>query len=84
MLHGLSQSTGLFAHLAQFNTRCEIGVEQVIFLIEAPHSSCAWPTNSIIRSTTEALRKRTQEKRSIDVPEEAVEVVVGGSRITVR
>jgi len=25
-VHRLSQSTGLFAHLAHFNTRCEIGV----------------------------------------------------------
>jgi hypothetical protein len=41
-------------------------------------------TNSIIRSTTEALRKRTREERSIDVLEEAAEVVVGGSKITVR
>ena len=58
-------------------------MEQVIFLIEAPHSSAAWPTNSIIHSTTEALRKRTREEKSIDVPEEAAEVVVGGSKITV-
>ena len=41
-------------------------------------------TNSIIHSTTEALRKRTREERSIDVPEEAAEVVVGGPQITVR
>jgi hypothetical protein len=33
-------------------------------------------TNSIIRSTTEALKKRTQEERPIDVPEEPAEVVV--------
>ena len=41
-------------------------------------------TNSIIHSTTEALRKRIREERSIDVPEEAAEVVVGGPQITVR
>ena len=37
-----------------------------------------WPTNSIIGSTTEALlREQTREERSIDVPEEMTEVVVG-------
>jgi hypothetical protein len=41
-------------------------------------------TNSIICSITEALRKRTREERSIDVPEEAAEVAVTGSKITVR
>ena len=53
-------------------------VEQVISWIDAPQPSAAWPTNSIIGSTTEALlRERTWEERSIDVPEEMVEVVVG-------
>jgi len=59
-------------------------VGQVTFLIEAPHLSAAWPTNSIIRLTTETLRKRTRDQRSIDIPEEAAEVMVGGSKITVR
>jgi hypothetical protein len=59
-------------------------VEQVAFLIEVPHSSAAWPTNSIIRSTTEALKKRIRDEKSIDVPEEAAEAVVSGSKITVR
>ena len=38
-------------------------------------------TNSIIHSTTEALRKRIREERSIDVPEETAEVVVGGPKL---
>ena len=42
------------------------------------------PTNSTIGSTTEVLRKRIREERSIDVSEETAEVVVGGPKITVR
>ena len=56
-------------------------VEQVISLIDAPHASAAWPTNSIIGSTPEALTNRTREERSIDVPEETAEVVVGGPKL---
>jgi len=44
-------------------------------------ASAAWPTNSIIGSTTEALRKRTREERSTDIPEETAEVVVRGPRL---
>ena len=56
-------------------------VDQVISLIDAPHASASWPTNSIIGSTPEALRNRTREERSIDVPEEIAEVVVGGPKL---
>ena len=56
-------------------------VEEVISLIDAPHASASWPTNSIIGSTPEALRNRTREERSIDVPEETAEVVVGGPKL---
>ena len=49
-----------------------------------PHASVAWPTNSIVGSTSEGLRKRTREGRSINVPEETAEVVVGGPKFTVR
>jgi dihydroxyacetone kinase len=59
-------------------------VEQVISSIDVPHASAAWPTNSIIGLTTEVLRKRTREERSIEVQEEMAEVVVGGPKITVR
>ena len=38
-------------------------VDQVISLIDAPHASASWPTNSIIGSTPEALRNRTREER---------------------
>jgi dihydroxyacetone kinase len=56
-------------------------VEQIISLIDAPHATAAWPTNSIIGSTPEALRKRTREERSIDIPKETAEVVVGGPKL---
>jgi hypothetical protein len=56
-------------------------VEQVTPSIDVPRASAAWPTKNIIGSTTEVLRKRTQEERSIDVPEEMAEVAVD---ITVR
>ena len=35
---------------------------------------------SIIGSTPDALRNRTREERSIDVPEETAEAVVGGPK----
>jgi dihydroxyacetone kinase len=56
-------------------------VDQVTSLIDAPHASAAWPANSDIGSTPEALRKRTRKEKWIDVPEETVEVVVGGPKL---
>jgi dihydroxyacetone kinase len=56
-------------------------VEEVISLIDAPHASASWPMNNIIGSTPEALRNRTRQERSIDVPEETAEVVVGGPKL---
>jgi len=53
-------------------------VNQITSLIDAPHAPAAWPANSIIGSTSEASRKKTEEERWIDVPEETAEVVVGG------
>jgi hypothetical protein len=37
--------------------------------------------HSIIGPTTETLSKRTREERSIDIPEETADVVVGGSKL---
>jgi dihydroxyacetone kinase len=57
-------------------------LEQAISLIDELHASAAWPTNSIIGSTPETLRKRTREERSMDVPEEIAEAaVVGGPKL---
>jgi hypothetical protein len=55
--------------------------DQVTSLIDAPHAYTAWPANSVIGLTPEASRKRTREERWIDVPEETVEVVVGGLKL---
>ena len=77
-----SQSTGLFAYLAQFNTRCEIGVvcgTNYFFDWRATCVCCM--AYSIIESTTEVSRKRAREKRSVDVLEETAEVVVGGPKL---
>ena len=71
--------------LALFNlthvTKSASSVDQIISLIDGPHASATWPTNSIVGLTPEGLRKRTQEGRSINVPEETTEVVVGGPKI---
>jgi hypothetical protein len=71
-VHRLSQSTGLFDHLVQFNTRCEIGVvlwNKLSLRLTRHMRLLRGLTNSIICSTTEVLKTRTREERSIEVPE---------------
>ena len=71
-VYGVSQSTWVFAYPVQFDRRFENAwsVDQVTSLIDSPYASAAWPANSIIGSTPEALRKRTRTEKWIDVPEE--------------
>jgi len=56
-------------------------LNKLFLFIDAPHASAVWLTKSIVGSTPETLRKRTREERSIGVPEETAEVVVGGLKI---